>query len=177
MRNRAPWCSCLISRTRWGVALLSIMLLPACAQTNKSGSQLKAESDQKPLNERLTAAAWEAFNNEKYERAITNADKCIDEFLGAAGRIQAKLEEDKASIPTGSVNEEQKKQIFKNGLLNDVATCSFIKGRSLEKLSRKEDAKNAYEATKKLSYGRCWDPGGWFWSPAEAAADRLRLLN
>jgi hypothetical protein len=170
-------------QTSLAVALLAGICLPACAQTREPTSQQKpaAEkaqaSDTKPLNERLTAAGWEALNNDKHQVAITNADKCIDEFLGAAKRIQAKLEAEKATIPTGAVSEEQKKRIFDNGVLNDVATCYFIKGRALEKSGRKEDAKKAYEAVKKLSYGRCWDPGGWFWSPAETAADRLRVLD
>lgn len=165
------------------VALAATTCLPAFAQTQKpSRQQIRATeerqgSEQTPLNERLTSAAWQAFNNEKYQVVITNADKCIDEFLGAAKRIQAKLEAEKLRIPTGTVTEEQKKKILENGLLNDVATCYFIKGRSLEKLGRKEDAKKAYEATKKLSCGRCWDPADWFWSPAEAASDRLGLLD
>lgn len=131
----------------------------------------------KGLNEKATAAAWEAFNNNKFEPAITNAELCIEEFRGAANRIQAKLEKEKADIPNGPVTEEQKKKIRENGLLNDVATCYFIKGRAAEKLQRKEDAKKAFQQAKKYSYARAWDPAGWFWSPAEAASDRLEELK
>ena len=44
------------------------------------------EKKGKPLNERATAAAWVAFDGEKFEAAIKSADECIGEFRGAAKR-------------------------------------------------------------------------------------------
>jgi tetratricopeptide (TPR) repeat protein len=133
--------------------------------------------DDRPLNEKATAAAWEALNGEQFEAAIKHADECIDEFRGAARRLQEKLEKDKATLPTGTVDEQQKQKIFSNGLLNDVGTCYFIKGKAAEKLGRKDDAMHAYEEAKKLTYARTWDPNGWFWSPSEGAADRLDAIR
>ena len=135
------------------------------------------EKKGKPLNERATAAAWMALEAEKFESAIKSADDCIGEFRGAAKRAQEKLEKEKAVIPANPTTEEQKQKIFENGLLNDVATCYFIKGRAAEKLGRKEDAKKAYEEARRLTYARTWDARGWFWSPAEGAADRLDALR
>jgi hypothetical protein len=131
----------------------------------------------KPLNEKATSAAWDALNASKYEAAITNANLCIDEFRGQATRLQEKLQNGKADLPTGAVSDDVKKKIFENGLLNDVAACYFIQGKAAEKLGRIDDAKKAYIEAKKLTYARVWDPQGWFWSPAEGAGDRLDALQ
>ncbi len=48
-----------------------------------------------------------------------------------ADKSQADLEKNKATpLPAGKVSKEQKKAIFEQGVLNDVATCYWIKGRS-----------------------------------------------
>jgi hypothetical protein len=53
-------------------------------------------------------------------------------------------------------------------------TRYFIKGKALEQLKQREAAIAAYKAAATLTYARAWDPTGpWFWSPAEAAAERL----
>jgi len=130
-----------------------------------------------PLNARLTTKAWDALNKGDHERAITFADSCISGFGGSADRQQAQLEKDSVPPPPkGVVSETQKKAIFARGLLNDVATCYFIKGRSAENLKRMEEARQAYMVAMKYTYARCWDPKGWFWSPSEGASDRLNQL-
>jgi len=140
--------------------------------------QVLGQADkQKPLNEKATADAWDALNSGKYETAITNANQCIDEYRGQATRQQEKLQKEKADLPTGAVSDDVKKKIFENGLLNDVAVCYIIKGKAAEKLGRIKDAKKAYTEAKKLTYARVWDPQGQFWSPAEAAGDRLAMLK
>jgi hypothetical protein len=82
------------------------------------------------------------------------------------------------------VSDAEKNKIFQRGILNDVATAYFIKGRSMEYLFRKggaemtrhkADAERAYRQACEVSHGRTWDPKGWFWSPCEAARDRLPL--
>jgi tetratricopeptide (TPR) repeat protein len=131
-----------------------------------------------PLNVELTSQAWDAFNKGDYERAITSAEKCISEFRSATEREQAQLERDHIPVPPkGKVSDQEKKTILARGLLNDVATCFYIKGRSAENLGRKEEAKQAYLAASKLTYARCWDPKGWFWAPSEVSSDRLSLLK
>lgn len=129
--------------------------------------------------------SWDAFNNKDYEKAISSANECIDNFGKAAYRIQKELDSLKVALPpTGSVSAAEKDRIFKRGLLNDVATACWIKGRSAEYLygkggPKKEEykkmAEEAYKETCKYKHGRTWDPKGWFWSPCEAANDRLPL--
>lgn len=129
--------------------------------------------------------AWDAFNKKEYEKSISFTDECIDNFSKAAYRIQQNLEKLKVPLPpTGRVSDAEKDKIFKRGILNDVATAYWIKGRSAEYLShkggpKKEEykkmAEEAYKETCKYEHGRTWDPRGWFWSPCEAASDRLKI--
>ena len=134
--------------------------------------------EEQPSNVQLTSKAWDNFNKDKYEKAITYAEKCINEFRSAADREQRELENAHAPLPPkGKVSDQEKEKIWARGLLNDVATCFYIKGRSAENLGRIEEAKQAYQVASRYTYARCWDPKGWFWSPAEAALDRLHLLR
>jgi hypothetical protein len=132
-----------------------------------------------PSNVRLTAAAWDFYNKKNYRAAIAKAQECIQEFQGSANKEQAELKGQSAPVPpTGKVSEEDKASIFQRGLLNDVATCFFIQGRSAESLGLLEDAKRAYRQAETYPYARTWDPGGqFFWSPAQAAMDRLSTLK
>lgn len=140
---------------------------PASVQTTIEGS-----------NTVFTREAWEAYNRRDYKAAIESADKCINEFLGRATREQEELEAKKVPLPpVGAVSNQQKQATFKRGLLNDVATCLYIKGRSLEAEGRKTEAVKVYKETAKYTYARCWDPQGWFWSLSEGALDRLRMLQ
>jgi hypothetical protein len=129
--------------------------------------------------------AWTAFNKKNYEKAISFANDIIDNYGKAAYRIQENLVSSKAPLPlTGTVSAAEKDRIFTRGLLNDVSTACWIKGRAAENLYRKGGSQKekyrimaieAYKETGKYKYGRTWDPKGWFWSPYEAAKDRLPL--
>jgi tetratricopeptide (TPR) repeat protein len=132
---------------------------------------------EKPSHNWLTSDAWDAFNSDDFPKALELADACVQLHLGGAQAEQARLSARRLQVPSGAVDAVQKEAVHRNGLLNDVATCAFIKGRSLEKLGNRLEAIRAYEVAARLSYGRCWDPQGWFWSPAEAAAGRLEVLQ
>ncbi|MCE7923640.1 MAG: hypothetical protein DYG98_11330 [Haliscomenobacteraceae bacterium CHB4] len=129
--------------------------------------------------------AWNAYNSSDYTNAIKYADQCIDDFGRKATEIQKECEQKGIpKPPTGATSDPEKNKIFVRGLLNDVATACFVKGRSAESLYKKNKAKNkaykataeeAYNLTCKYSYGRYWDPKGWFWSPCDEAKLRLPI--
>jgi hypothetical protein len=130
-----------------------------------------------PPNAALATAAWNAFNKGDWSTAIHKADACITQFQDQADDQQAELEKKHAIVPSGTVSKQAGDEIVKRGPLNDVATVLWIKGQSLEKLGKTEDAKQAYHAAAKYTYARCYD-ASWdgFWSPSENALRRLRHL-
>ena len=129
--------------------------------------------------------AWKAFDKKDYKNAILHSDTCIDNFGNRAFKIQATLEADSIQEPPiGKVTKEEKKIIFARGILNDVGTAFFIKGRSAEYIYKKDKVINiayrkiaidAYTGSCRLKYARTWDKRGFFWSPCEASTDRLPL--
>lgn len=162
------------SRRKWirNVTLLVFLL----ALTMQAVGYLQLHTG--PANEQYTKQGWDEFNRGDFDRASKMADQCIAEFRGSADRIEEQLERAGTSLPVGSVSDDDKQRILANGLLNDVATCMYIKGRSAEALGKYDIAKTTYEATSRYTYARTWDKdGGFFWSPAEAASDHLRTLK
>lgn len=155
----------ILSMTIW-ISLL--LVIPACTQ--EKGEQAK--------NVELTNAAWTAFSTGDFQGAITAADKCVQRFKGQADKDQADLQSKHVPLPpTGKVSAAEKQAIFRNGVLNDVATCYWIKGKSAQGLHRDDEARQAYKAAASYTYARTWDPKGWFWSPTEDASDRLQDLK
>ncbi len=128
--------------------------------------------------------AWNEYNSGNYREAIKFSEQCIDDFGKKALKIQNKLDSLNIVPETGTVNDVQRNRIFQNGLLNDVSTACFIKGRSAENLYKQDRNRNlaykqiavdSYKLACKYSKGRCWDPRGWFWSPCEASSERLPI--
>ncbi len=134
----------------------------------------RATSADQPLHERETAAAWKAWEAGRFKDALAHANGCVREFGRQAGRGQRSLEESKKEIPTGCVTAEQKTAILKNGVLNDVAVCFYIRGRAADRLCLKELATKELNQAMKYPAARAWDARGWFWAPAEAAERFLR---
>jgi hypothetical protein len=130
--------------------------------------------------------AWAAMNQSNHQQALEAAEECIDQFSARALRDESALEAAQERPPATGVVESafDKKKIFDRGVLNDVAASYFVRGQAAERLLKKtrnprykQVAVESYTAAARLKYGRCFDPGGFFWSPAEAASDRLMALK
>jgi tetratricopeptide (TPR) repeat protein len=159
----------------WSVADAASARLAIIEFSEKQGERWPPEKE--ITHDAFTGAAWNAFNREEYQEAIRYAGLCIAQYRQAADELQQKLQSTDVLLPIGAATEEEKQRVFANGALNDVATCFFLMGRSSEGLRRVNEAKQAYRTTMKYTFARCWDSGGWFWSPAEAASDRLAHLR
>ena len=138
----------------------------------------RALADQECLQQ-----AWKAFNDGDNVGAIAAADKCIDDFGPKAEKEQKALAANSAPLPpTGAVdNPAERTVVFSRWAVNDISAAYYVKGRAAEHLYRagqkkyKAIAEQAYQGAIRLSYGRVWDPKGWFWSPKEASEERLPL--
>lgn len=154
------------------LSLLAMVLAPCLAAGQSPGP------DELPLNSQLARTAWQALDGGNLERAIALTDSCIAEFGGQAEVEQGRLDSLGVSEPPeGGVSDATKAEIFSHGILNDVGTCHFIRATAFEKSGRNEDACEAYRAAARFHHARCWDPKGWFWSPAKAAVGKLRSLG
>jgi hypothetical protein len=158
-------------------AVLSLLVLVSWVTAADLSN--RRDETETTLNVDLTSAAWDAFNHHRHEDAISAADRCIQEFKEEADRRQADLKEQKSKQPpVGKVNDNHRKDILGQGVLNDVATCYWIKGRSAELLHRNDEAREDYRATMNYSYARTWDQEKrLFWSPAQDASDRLQNMG
>lgn len=159
------------------IRFLFITMILVVALTLAACISLQVMDENRPLNEVLTQKAWDAYKNGHYVEAMTSAESCIETFSDSANQIQEDLENRRMAIPKGAVSEAQKTMIHQNGLLNDVATCTYIKGLSAKRLGKVNEARQAFQLTIKYTHARTWDTQGWFWSPADAAAGENIGLN
>lgn len=118
----------------------------------------------------LTGRAWAALNSKRFDDAVVYAKKCVSMYEKQAVEMQKSLS---APLPTSD-----REAVFKLWALNDVGTCLFIMGQSLEKQEKAQEALAAYkQLAETLSFAQSWDPQGWFWKPADAAKGRLKALE
>ncbi|VAW15972.1 hypothetical protein MNBD_BACTEROID05-991 [hydrothermal vent metagenome] len=117
----------------------------------------------------LTTQAWKSLSDDDVKLVASYADKVLDLYEGKAKEMQSGLTE----YPW-----ESKEKIFSFWALNDVGTSLYIKGESLKRAGKNDEAKVAFKAlVDNYYYAQCWDPQGWFWKPAEAAQQALDELG
>ena len=117
----------------------------------------------------LVSKAWKALEDKNVDEVLAYTNKCIELYAGQAKKMQESL----TDYPQG-----EKEKIFSYWALNDVATALFIQGQAYRQAGKMDEAKAAYsKITKEYSFGQCWDVGGWFWKPAEAAKEKLAMIQ
>ena len=115
--------------------------------------------------------AWEALNEERYEDALAVTAECTEQFGDYARETHASM-----SGPVAAKNELEYWTQY--GVLTDVAACHFVRAEALMKLDRSEEALADYRVLmEELQYSQLWDPRGWFWKPADAAAERVAEIE
>ncbi len=120
-------------------------------------------------SETLASKAWGVLEKGDIEEVLAYTNKCIELY----GQQAKKMQESLSGYPQGT-NE----QIFSYWALNDVATSLFIQGEAYRKANMMEEAKEVYKKiVNEYSYGQTWDVKGWFWKPAEAAKEKLAMIE
>jgi len=116
----------------------------------------------------LTGKAWAALAAGDHQAVESYVDKCCELYERDAKNQQAKL----TAYARGG------EDVHKNWALNDVGTCLFIRGESLAKQGKAKEAIAAFQQiVDSYRFCQCWDPKGWFWKPAEAAATKIKELE
>jgi len=117
----------------------------------------------------LVQKAWAALAANDVKGVEAYVNKAVDLYAGKAKDMQASLKE----YPW-----ESKEKTMSYWALNDVGTALFILGESYQNAGRKDDATKAYKRViNEFFYAQCWDPGGWFWKPSEAAQQKLGEMD
>ena len=120
-------------------------------------------------SETLTTKAWSALNDGDLEAVLAYTNKCVELYADQARKMQNSLNE----YPKGS-NEA----VFGYWALNDVATSLFVQGEAYRKAEKKDEALEAYKkVVNEYTYGQSWDVKGWFWKPAEAAKEKIAMIE
>ncbi|MCF7907660.1 MAG: hypothetical protein K9L86_02140 [Candidatus Omnitrophica bacterium] len=111
-------------------------------------------------------SAWSLRGQKKYEQAYEEVDACIANLTDNANRLAKAL--------TGPT-DEVKKSSYQN--MNDIAECYFIRAEIFRDQTKYEEASKAFSVIiEKYPYAQCFDPRGWFWSPANAAKDAIKEI-
>jgi len=117
----------------------------------------------------LVQKAWSALAANDLKAVEVYVNKTLELYASKAKDMQASLKE----YPW-----ESKEKTFSYWALNDVGTALFIEGEAYQNAGRKDDATKAYKRViNEFFYSQCWDPGGWFWKPSEAAQQKLGELD
>ena len=117
----------------------------------------------------LVSKAWEALEQGDVEAVLAYTNKCLELYSAQAKKMQESL----TDYPAGTDQE-----IFGFWALNDAATALFIQGEAYRKAGMTEEAKTAYQKiVSDYKFGQCWDNKGWFWKPAEAAQEKIAMID
>jgi len=111
--------------------------------------------------------AWARLGKKEFSDAHALVDQCIEKYSSLA-QDQAKT---LGSFPTKGEEDNFK-------IMNDVATCYFIRGEALMREGKAEEAKAAFgEVIDRYPYAQSFDPRGWYWSIKEKSEITLRKLE
>ncbi len=111
--------------------------------------------------------AWAHLGKREFEEVHKLTDECIKKFSGQA-QIQAR---GLGNFPTKGEEENFK-------IMNNVATCYFIKGEAFMREGKAEEAKTSFtKAINSYPYAQSFDPRGWYWSIKEKAEITLKKLE
>lgn len=147
------------------VSLLALLGLASIALADEHAAEGLDYGDHRSVT--LQVKAWEALGAGKYDDAVAYTKKCAELYEDEARKMQASL----TSKPGEDV-------IHDYWALNDVGTCYFVRGEALMKLNKKDEALAAYRiVVNDFYYSQAWDPKGWYWAPAEAAALNIEMLK
>jgi len=120
-------------------------------------------------SETLATKAWGALSQGDLEAVLAYTNKCIELYAEQAKKMQESL---------GGYVEGPKEQVFAYWALNDVAVCLFIQGEAYRNAKMLDEAKEVYEkVVNEFTFGQAWDPKGWFWKPAEAAKEKIAMIE
>ncbi len=144
-----------------------LMSLAACAAPTKVTEEtITATAAQLDFGDytssTLTTKAWEALDEKNYPAVLAYTRECVRRY-GEEGR----------KMNAGMSGFAPEKLAADKWALNDVGTSLYIMGSAYAELEMYAEAADAYQQlATDFRWSQCWDPKGWFWHPAEGAAEK-----
>lgn len=115
----------------------------------------------------IVVKSWEAQSKGEFGRVYDYASQALQRFAPEARAQQKTLTE---FPPTEKAKNYD--------ILNDVATCLFVKGEALLKENKTDEAKGVFKTIiADYAFAQAWDPRGWYWKVAEKAQSTLDKLE
>jgi beta-glucuronidase len=122
----------------------------------------------RPNSGELITKSWEAHGRNDIEATFKYTQQLIELYSLKADKEQASLK----ALP------KSQDEINAVSALNDVATAYFIQAESY---MRQQETKKAKETFKLIidqyPFAQAWDQRGWYWIPAEAAAQSIKKIE
>jgi len=151
--------------------LLILQANLACGQQKEQTTQEEFKLESVELEDEssgyLTLKAWEASGEKNYQAVEAYAKKCIDLYGDEARRQQRSL----SDFPP-----LKKQSAF--DILNNVATCYFIRAEALMRQGKGQEAREIFQLIiDEYSFAQCWDPRGWYWKVAEKSRQTIEKID
>ena len=153
------------------VVIALVALLAGCATTRITEDQIQAAAATADYgdfkSETLTVSAWKALEAQDYPKAFAYARKTVEMYDEEARKMNAEM-----------FRFESKETASSKWALNDVGTSLWIMGSAYEAMGMYPEAIETYSnLSKNYTYAQCWDPRGWYWKPAQEAANKVKELQ
>ncbi len=151
------------------LALFSLLACTSFAQADNHGDETNGCFGSPSCV--MQVNAWDALGGQRYDDVLSITEECTEQF----GDIAL---ETHSSMTDFAEAKNDLEYWTEYGVLTDVAACYFIRAEALMKLDRADEALVAYTVlVEELQYSQLWDPRGWFWKPAEAAAAKIAEIG
>ena len=117
-------------------------------------------------SEEYVRRCWEASSKKGLAKLDTLVKECLFVYQEKAKQLQAEL----MGFPERG--EEKKYQV-----LNDVATCLFIRAEALMNFGQKDEAISEFtKIIETYPWAQAWDPRGWYWSIKEKSEASINVM-
>ncbi len=130
-----------------------------------SGSNAFSE---KPSSKELVSLAWEASGKNEFDKVVTITNQCQELYEPEARKLEAQLN----GFPERGTEKDFQ-------VLNDVATCLFIRAESLMNNGKTQDAQTLFQKIiDEYKWSQSWDPSrGNFWSVADKSQASIDMMT
>lgn len=145
-----------------------LSMAPSFVYSEETAADSPAQAMLQPALKDLVRDAWAASSKSDFEAVNAVFDQCVKFYGEQAAQEHSRL----SGFPNRSEIDEYK-------VMNDVATCYFIKAEALMHQGKGEEATALFEETiRKFKWAQAWDPSrGGFWSIAEKSQASIDVIS